>query len=166
MYFEFLYIPLDYLSTLSRKERLFEIILPMLLAGGSCFCEIRGMNIQLNYIEKFIPCAEILLGFILTALSVLVTSDKFKVLVNNYPSGKTIRNVPVSLYRVLITEFSFAILTAALIIVTYFIAKAIPLDVPWFFALIANGLFISVSFSLLFSTIRVVTNLYFMQSKT
>lgn len=165
MYIEFLYIPLDYLSTLSRKERLFELILPMLLTGGSCFCEIRGMKVQLDYIEKFVPCAEILLGFILTALSVLASSEKFKSSANNYPSDKRIRNVPVSLYRVLIAEFSFVILIAALIILAYFIAKAIPLNVPWYLALIANGLFISMSFSLLFSTIRVVANLYFTQSK-
>lgn len=165
MYIEFLYIPLDYLSILSRKERIFELILPVLLALGSCVCEIRGMKIQLNYIEKFIPYAEILLGFILTALSVLVSSNKFKELASKYPSGKAIRNVPVSLYRVLIAEFSFVILTAALIIIVYFIANAIPLNVPWVCALILNGLFICVSFTLMFSTIRVIANLYFTQSK-
>lgn len=165
MYLEFLYIPLDYLSILSRKERLFELFLPLLLAGGSCVCEIYGMRVQLKYIDKFIPYAEILLGFILTALSVLVSSDKFKKLASNYPSGKNIRNVPVSLYRVLVAEFSFVILTAALIIAAYFIANAIPLYVPWIYALIVNGLFISVSFTLLLSTIRVIANLYFTQSK-
>lgn len=165
MYIEFLYIPLDYLSTLSHKERLFELNLPLLLAVGSCLCEIHGMNIQLKYIENFIPCAEILLGFTLTALSILASSDKFKASSQNYPSGKCIRNVPVSLYRVIMAEFSFVMLIAALIIVAYFIAKAVPLVVPWYLALITNGFFISVSFSLLFSTIRVIANLYFTQSK-
>lgn len=165
MYLEFLYIPLDYLSTLSRKERLFEIILPLLLAIGSCFCEVNGKYVQSQYIENFVPCAEILLGFTLTALSILASSDKFKASSQNNPSGKCIRNVPVSLYRVIMAEFSFVILIAALIIVAYFIAKAIPLVVPWYLALIINGFFISVSFSLLFSTIRVIANLYFTQSK-
>lgn len=166
IYLDFLYIPLDYYSTLTRKEKIFEICIPALIAISSCILELRGYVIQLRFIEKFIPYAEILLGFILTALSVLVSSDKFRNTASKFPSGRSIRNVPVSLYRTLIAEFSYVILISALIITAYFIAQAIPFKVSMIVAVVMNGLFIILSFNLLFSTIRVISNLYFTQCKT
>lgn len=165
MYFEFLYLPLDYFSTLTRRAKFFEFAIPLILAILSCILEYKHNGIQLSYINKFVNYAEIVLGFILTALSIIVSSDKFKTAASKFPSRKEIRHVPVSLYRVLITEFSFIILNAALIITSYFIALAIPIKITNLLAIILNGLFIMLSFTLLFSTIRAITNLYYTQLK-
>lgn len=165
MYLEFLYIPLDYISILNNKERFFEYGIPLALGIGSSICEFASAGIQLSYIGLFIPFAEILLGFMLTALALIVSSEKFKSLASKHPSSKTIRNVSISLYRVLVVEFSYIILVSAFLIACYFIAQAIPIGLPLTFATVINSAFVILSISLLFSTIRAIANLYFTQSK-
>lgn len=163
MYLEFLYIPLDYLSTLSKTERWFDFLAPSFLGIGSMYFDYHSPGIQLDFIKDFIQFAEILLGFVLAAFALLVSSEKFKSVANSYSTKRTIRGVPVSLYRVLVANFAHLILASTLAVLFYFISKAFPIEVPFMLARIINGAFIAFSFSIILCTIRAISNLYFTQ---
>lgn len=163
MYLEFLYIPLDYLSTLTKAERWFDFIIPSILGVGSIYFDCQSPGIQLTYIKDFIPFDEILLGFVLAAFALIASSEKFKTIANSYPSQRKIRGVSVSLYRVLVANFAYLILAATLVVLLYFISKAIPIEMPFILARIINGVYIAYTFSIILCTIRAIFNLYFTQ---
>lgn len=87
MYLEFLYVILDYFSVLTKKEKRFEWGLPILLGGISLYLYV-GDSMQYNFIKNIIEFIGVLLGFTLTALTLILSSERIKSNTQKHPTDR------------------------------------------------------------------------------
>jgi hypothetical protein len=162
MYCEFLYVILHYFSTLTKKEKRFEVHIPFLISIASLIFEVAsGKSIQYGFIKDIIPFIGTLLGFTLAALALLLSNDQMEQRTKNYNTKREIRGKTVSMYKLIVVYYSYIIIAESLLCVLYYIASLFQGISGEIFNLIANTVFIMGIFNVLFATIRTVANLYF-----
>ena len=92
IYCEFIYIILDYHSILEKKkEKQFEICIPILIGIASFIYTIFINNIQYQFINSIISFIGILLGFTLAALTLLLSNERIEQKTLKYQMERKIR---------------------------------------------------------------------------
>lgn len=158
----FLYIPLDYLSTLTKREGWVDFLCPLLIGFGSAFflyCQ-SSLSVQYNSISDVQPLLQVLLGFTLAALTLLLSNGKMESATRNYPSNRKVRGRVVSVYRYIVIHFSYLILCESIECLLFYIASIYPLELNWCLCSMINSLAIAFILHIFFVTIRTISNLY------
>lgn len=107
MYLDFIYVILDYFSTLTKKEKWFEWGIPIFLSVvGGIICVSFNLLIQYDIIKEIITFLGVLLGFTLASLTLLLSNDKVRTSTQQYPTQRKIRGKAISLYT-LIPQYKF-----------------------------------------------------------
>lgn len=161
MYLDFLYIPLNYFSVLNKKEIRFEVHIPLAIGIASlCYSTCANQNSQYIFIQGVMQFIETLLGFTLAALTLLLSNDHMEERTKNFVTKRKKRNKPISMYELLILQFSHLIVVEALLCIAYYIANLFQIFPSQIVVMIANTLFIFVVFHTMLATIRAVSCIY------
>lgn len=162
MYLDFLYVILDYLSTLTKKEKRFEWGIPIILGLiGAAICLYINPRMQYDLIKEIIAFLGILLGFTLASLTLILSNDNVKSTTQQYSTERKIRGKIISLYKLVVVSFSYLIIMETLLCVFYYIGRIFNDFYFEKWATIPNTIFLILSFNILMSTIRTTTMLYF-----
>ena len=79
MYLDFLYVILDYFSTLTKNERRFEWGIPIIFGMvGVVVCLFINPQMQYDLIKEIVTFLGILLGFTLASLTLILSNDNVK----------------------------------------------------------------------------------------
>jgi hypothetical protein len=159
MYFQFIFVILDYVFALRAKEVIFEYVIPLLCAILSAF--VGNCGTQYHFIQEVILFIGVLLGFSLAALTLLATSESIRSATMNYPSGRYVQSKGLSLYDFIIMSFSYLIIIETFLLVVYYVSLLFDIYVGNMVAKVANTVFVFVAVSIFFSTIKMVASLYF-----
>ena len=166
MYLEFLLVIADYFSTLNKRIVIYEWGLPMLLGIMSgVFSFINNDNVLYDIIQNSVPIIATLLGFTLAALTLFLTGNSKIEEAKNYITNKKILGKAISLYRLIVVNYSYLILVETILCISFYIASLFPYLNNKFACTTANVIFIIAMFNMLFSTIRSITDLYFIITK-
>ena len=166
MYLEFIYIIVDYSLTLNRRIFLYEWVIPFAIgitAGVLSF--LYSDTLLYDIIENSVQIIVTLLGFTLATLTLFLTGNSKIEETKKYIIPKKIRGKNISLYRFIVISYSYLIILETLLCIGYYIAKLFPYMTNVYACLIINILFISLMLNLLFTTIRSITDLYFIITK-
>lgn len=162
MYLDFIYVILDYFSTLTKKEKWFEWGIPIFLSVvGGIICVSFNLPIQYDIIKEIITFLGVLLGFTLASLTLLLSNDKVRTSTQQYSTQRKIRGKAISLYRLIVVSFSYLIIMETLLCTLYYIGKLFSYFYIGQCSIIPNTIFIILAFNTLLSTIRTTTMLYF-----
>lgn len=162
MYLDFIYVILDYFSTLTKNEKRFEWGIPILLSViGGIICVCFNPLIQYNIIKEIITFLGVLLGFTLASLTLLLSNDNVRSSTQQYPTQRKIRGKTISLYRLIVVSFSYLIIIETVLCTLYYIGKLFSNFYIGQWSMIPNTIFIILAFNTLLSTIRTTTMLYF-----
>ena len=166
MYFEFLFVIVDYFSTLNKRIAIYEWGLPILLGITSGILSfVNNNNVLYNIIQNSEPIIATLLGFTLAALTLFLTGNSKIEETKNFITKKKISGKPISLYRLIIVSYSYLILVETILCVGFYIASLFPYNTNLYICITANSIFIIVMFNTFFTTIRSISDLYFIITK-
>lgn len=162
MYLDFLYVILDYFSTLTKSERIFEWGIPSILGVlGAVICLLYNPQMQYNLIKEIVPFLGTLLGFTLASLTLLLSNDNVKSTTQQCSTERKIRGKTISLYVLVVVSFSYLIIMETILCVLYYMGRLFNDFDFGKWAIIVNAIFIILSFNILLATIRTTTMLYF-----
>lgn len=102
-----------------------------------------------------------LLGFTLTALTLILSSERIKSNTQKHPTDRNIRGKTVSLYRLIVVSFTYLITMESLLCLFFYIGSLFSSISLGMWAVIPNTLFIILSLNIILSTVRATTMLYF-----
>ena len=165
MYCEFIFVLIDYFSSINKRISIYEWGMPIVLSGIIGWSAIHSDNINLPYevIKELIVFLTTLLGFSLAALTLFLTGRVEKT--KTYLTNKMIRGEKISLYRLTIISYSYIIIVESLLCLSYYISKSLFITVNPYVALSVNCSFIVFAFNALLATIRTITDLYLIITK-
>lgn len=162
MYLDFLYVILDYFSTLTKSERIFEWGIPSILGVlGAVICLLDNPQMQYDLIKEIVPFLGTLLGFTLASLTLLLSNDNVKSTTQQCSTERKIRGKTISLYVLVVVSFSYLIIMETILCVLYYMGRLFNDFDFGKWAIIVNAIFIILSFNILLATIRTTTMLYF-----
>lgn len=165
MYFEFLYIFIDYFTIINKKVLIFEWGLPLFAGLISVVLSYGfGINTQYAIIEKSFGYVGTLLGFTLAALTLLLSSDKMKG-AKEYKIEKIIHNRQASLFDLVVISYTYLIVVEGLLCLSFFIAELFDFVYIEKIAIALNIIYIVLLFNVLLTTIRTITDMYFILIK-
>lgn len=164
MYLEYLVLIFDYFKTLSKKNFLFEICIPITLGIG-VGCVLNYFPDYINtsrFIDNSINIIGVLLGFTLAIITFFVASDnpnidKTKKYITKHRIGK--KNI--SLYRLLIINYSYLIIIEATICLGFLVGGLFYLTLSPCYQIIIKSIYITLVTHVFLLTIRSITDLYF-----
>lgn len=166
MYLEFIYIIIDYFSTLDRRTVIYEWLIPIVIGVvGGIMSYIFEDVLLYDIIENSIQIIVTLLGFTLATLTLFLTGNSKVEETKKYLIPKKIRGKNISLYRFIIISYSYLIVLETILCIGYYIAILFPYIDNVYTCLIINTLFVILMFNLLFTTIRSISDLYFIITK-
>lgn len=166
MYLEFLLVIADYFSTLNRRIVFFEWGIPILLGITSGILSfVYNDEVLYNIIQSSVPIIGTLLGFTLAALTLFLTGNSKLEEAKTFITKKKISGKPISLYRLIVVSYSYLILTETILCISFYIASLFPYVSNQYVCTIANAVFVIIMFNTFFSTIRCITDLYFIITK-
>lgn len=162
MWCEYLYVILAYVDMLKKSEKRFEIYIPVIIATTSFIYSFVSCNymLQLDFIKEIIPFIETLLGFTLAALTLLLSNNRIEEKTRNFPMERKIRGKTITLYQFLVALYSYLIICETILCILYYVATLFPISVNVIIATIVNSFFILGVFHVLFSTLRIASNMY------
>lgn len=117
-----------------------------------------------EFICEVIGIISVLLGFTLAALTLFLTNSQIE-RTKEYTTDKSIRGKNVSLYRLLIINYSYLIVVESILCICFYTGKLFSAFIPYTLSTILNSLFIILVFNILLMTIRTISDLYFIISK-
>ncbi len=166
MYIEFVFLILDYFSTINKRIFVYEWGIPLIIGIISFFLSWKiGKPDLYPFIEETIGFIATLLGFTLAALTLFLTSNSQLEKSKEYITDKIIRGKKISLHRLLIVNYSYLIIIESIICICFYIGKLFSFVCSGLLSTILNSLFIVILFHILLMTIRTITDLYFVISK-
>lgn len=154
----------DYFSSLHRNEAYFELVMPLLFGIGAFVSAWFGLDLY-AVVAEIVQVLEILLGFLLAVLALLVALNESKVqALKNHITERRLGGKKVSLFRYFIIEISYLIFVTAVLCMAYLVGLIVPC---WneIVATIMNSIFVFMSFHVLFAIIRAMTSLSFILQK-
>ncbi len=165
MYCEFIFILIDYFSSINKRISIYEWGMPIVLSVIIGWSAIHYDNIDLPYevIKELIIFLTTLLGFTLAALTLFLTGRVEKT--KTYVTNKMIRGKKISLYRLTIISYSYIIIVEAFLCLGFYASNALGIAVNPHIALFVNCCFIVLTFNVLLATIRTITDLYLIITK-
>lgn len=165
MYLEFLLVIADYFSILNKRIAIYEWGIPIILGITSGVFAIYNDVSLYSVVQNSVPVIATLLGFTLAALTLFLTGNSKIEEAKNYITNKKILGKPISLYRLIVVNYSYLILVETILCISFYIASLFPYVSNQFVCTIVNSVFIIVMFNSFFSTIRSITDLYFIITK-
>lgn len=166
MYLEYLLLIIDYFKTLSKKSVIFEIITPIvfgIIIVFLLFKKLLHTSSFLNYSMNFIG---VLLGFTLAIITFLVASDNENIQkTKKHITEHQINKKNVSLYRILVINYSYLIVIETFVCLSFLIGSLIYYSFPFIIQIICKTIYIILVLHILSATIRTSTDLYLVLSK-
>lgn len=162
MYFEFLFVIGDYISTLTKRVALYEWGIPVALGITSGFLSyLNDANLLYNVIQNAVPIIATLLGFTLAALTLFLTGNSKIEDAKKYMTEKKVLGKRISLYKLIVISYSYLILIETILCIGYYIGSLFPFINNIYVCVGLNTIFIVLMLNVLLSTIRSITDLYF-----
>ena len=163
---EFLFVIVDYFSTLNKRTAFYEWGIPLIIGITSGILSfINNDKVPYNIIQNSVPIIATLLGFTLAALTLFLTGNSKLEESKNFITNKKILGKPISLYQLIVISYSYLILIETILCISFHIASLFPYINNQYFCTIANTIFIIAMFNTLFVTIRSISDLYFIITK-
>ena len=159
MYFEFLFIMLDYYRTHTKETFIYEFIVPFVVCLIFLSLEIYGYIDSYKFAKETIAFIGIILGFSLAALTIFTSDSKRTKELQDYEVKKKIDGVKISLYRTVVINFSYIILLSTVVSLVYYIFSMFKSSI-YPYNIITNCVYVGVVLHLVLSLIRSTTNLY------
>ena len=162
MYFEFLFVIGDYISTLTKRVALYEWGIPMVLGITSgVLSSLNDDNLLYSVIQNAVPVIATLLGFTLAALTLFLTGNSKVDEAKKYMTEKKVSGKRISLYKLIVISYSYLILIETILCIGYYIGILFPFIYNIYVCVGLNTIFIVLMLNVLLSTIRSITDLYF-----
>lgn len=162
MYFEFLFVIGDYISTLTKRVAIYEWGIPVVLGITSgVLSYLNDANLLYNVIQSAVPIIATLLGFTLAALTLFLTGNSKIEDAKKYLTEKKVSGKRISLYKLIVISYSYLILIETILCIGYYIGILFPFISNMYVCVGLNTIFIVLMLNVLFSTIRSITDLYF-----
>lgn len=167
IYGEWLVPVVDYYRVLKRKEGIYEIIVPLVISGivSGIYGYLNCVLPALLKLRDVLPSSlAILIGFSITCITVLITSNNDNVLniKQRHTDGRIIGGQEISIYQWFLVMFIYVLLVQIfLLLIVFFTAFSLRVyNREWFLIM---QLFIEVSLFLhvMFILIRSISNFYF-----
>ncbi len=121
---EWIYIFLDYYSSMNKKTAINEIFIPLAvsLACSLIYCYSNIAEKALSKLAEILPSAiSILIGFTAMIVTLLITSESEKIRqLKSKETEKTIRNKKVSLYQKIFIQNSHSLFNEILLLLIVF----------------------------------------------
>lgn len=119
LYSELKYPIKDYFATVSKQEIIFDLIIPIIvgvIASYLIFDNINDANIS-NFIGFIINSSAILIGFTLTCIAVLISSNNKNIeLIKETKTTRKIGKKVIKLYQLLLVGFEYTLITEIVIL--------------------------------------------------
>ena len=161
----------DYFSSLRKNEVIFEIVVPLVVAGVSTwvYMALEKATIALDALADILPSAiSILIGFTVMFITLLLTSDTPAITrIKEEPTENVVRSKNINLYQKLhiqLTESLFAEVLLLLTVFCYLFAKGI--GICAILIVVILGIEVYLTLHILLSIIRSTTHLYCVFYKT
>lgn len=162
MYFEFIFVIVDYISTLTKRVALYEWGIPVVLGITSgVLSYLKDANLLYNVIQSAVPIIATLLGFTLAALTLFLTGNSKIEDAKKYMTEKKVSGKRISLYKLIVISYSYLILIETILCIGYYIGSLFPFIYNIYVCVSLNTIFIVLMLNVLLSTIRSITDLYF-----
>lgn len=162
MYFEFLFVIGDYFSTLTKRVAIYEWGIPVVLGITSGILSyLNEANLLYDVIQSTVPIIATLLGFTLAALTLFLTGNSKIEEAKKYMTEKKVSGKRISLYKLIVISYSYLILIETILCIGYYIGILFPFISNMYVCVGINTIFIVLMLNVLFSTIRSITDLYF-----
>ena len=165
MYIEFIFVFIDYFSTLEKKSFMHDWGIAILISSISIFINSHKDINTYSFINEANSFITTLLGFTLASLSLFLASNIHIDKLKHIKTNKTIRGKKISLYKLLLINFSYSIVIESILCVSFYIGKLLPNIFSEYVSIIINLIYIILFFNILLLTIRSITDLYFIISK-
>lgn len=171
MYLDFLILIFDYFKSLNRRNVIFEWVLPLIIVALIIFLNIYNnynFEIFFKFRELSLNILGVLLGISIAIITILVTGGgKNLEQIKNIETTVIINKKLISLYELLLINFSYTIVIEIFIILSCLV---LPLFTK--FILLGNeikialyGLLVFLTTQILLVTIRNITDFYLIVSK-
>lgn len=160
MYCEFIFVLIDYFSSINKRIAIYEWGIPAILGCAIGWYSMYSDNINLPYeaIKELIAFLTTLLGFTLAALTLFLTGRVEHT--KEYLTNKMIRGKKISLYRLTVISYSYIIIIETFLCLGFYVSRALDFAINQYVALSVNCFFIVISFNVLLATTRTITDLY------
>ncbi len=112
IYLEFLFPVKDYFLSVNLREGIFDWVVPLFVSSVLYFVVIKNLSMQiiLSIAGYYINVLAILIGFSITCLTVLTTSNNENIKdLREQRIERKIDGIKISLYRLILITFSFAL---------------------------------------------------------
>jgi hypothetical protein len=166
MYLEFLLLIFDYFRTQNKRNIYFEVILPLILSL-LIFGSIRLNNSEIcldGHQGNFISLLGVLIGFSITAITLLITSNNENIEnLKKHDSGYSIGRNKLSLFDILVTNFSYLLVTEIFLVICNLFFPALNSFIGISFAakLILFSIDCGILIHILLVNLRNICDLYF-----
>lgn len=159
MYGEFYFLIEAYFRTISKKEAFYEIIIPLIVA--ICIPWVLNITINKDIISSIINLMAIVLGFVIAAITILLTSGNINLeRAKEHTLSKKIFGKKVTLFRLLLILFFYIAFISLIELI-------VSIGTQYFgnYGKIASFINIFLTLHLLLLSIRNITNLFFIEFK-
>ena len=160
LYVEPIMVIYDYVVTLGRKQRMCEFYCPICI-GIFCGIYVFLRNVDsFSIVERIQSVITTLLGFTLAAMAIFIAGGDKSEHTKKYTTNMVLRGHSCSLYNLMILNYSYQVIVEFMLCIAYIIGLCLPGLVPTWLAMLLNLLYIVVALSVSLSTLRSVTDLY------
>lgn len=170
MYLDFILLIKDYFSTLKLRIFIYEWLFPFLIGVFIFYILYVGNNTGSTIVFKnnAINLLGILAGFSITIITILTTGQSRNLEeIKKKETSIKIGNKNISLYRLLLVNFTYSVIIEALLIIFCLIYPIIleNFSIPKLLKCIGFSLFALLTIHVLLLTIRNLTDFYFIITK-
>lgn len=165
IYTDFTFTILDYISTIKKREIVYEWLLPFLISLFVYFKagDIPGIKIDCEFIKSLISVLinlfAILVGFTMAAIAIFTTADVSKVPILQQLSEREIRGNKIKNYRFVFLNLIYsAISNLFMLMITLFFTIFLYFDK---YSLLTLAFLTFGTLHVLFLSVRNITSLYF-----
>ena len=158
MYLEFLFVLVFYYTTLSWRDVLFEIVIPILISVLFYFFgQDTGQSVL---IADSINFSRILLGFSMASLALFLTKNGNLGETKDYMTKRKLMGKPVSLYKYVVLSFTYLIIVLCLLQVAYFLCSMFGYYLDSMTVSLMKAAYVFILFHIVLATIRAITETY------
>lgn len=165
IYTDFSFTILDYISTIKKREIVYEWILPIFISVIVYFKveDIPGIKINCEFIKSMIAILinlfAILVGFTMAAIAIFTTADVSKVPILNMLGERKIRGNKITNYRFIFLNLIYsAISSLFMLLLTLFFTIFLYFDK---YSMLILSVMTFGTMHVLFLSVRNITSLYF-----
>ena len=158
---EYLYILLNYLAALSKRDRKLELCVPLLFAISFAVIQLlfsasKEVSIAIHESLTFL---RVLLGFTMASFALFLTKSPNLEKAIQYPTGIILNKKQLNLYEYIVLSFTYLIIIEVLVQLFYFAYSFVPFNVNGNLRIVLHSMYIFVFFHLMLATIKVITEI-------